>query len=82
MSPLHAGDVSGVAPAVVVTAEFDPLRDEGDAYAAALRAAGVRVESHCYPGMVHGFFDMGPLSAGAQEATADAVRRFRTLLWD
>jgi acetyl esterase len=82
MSPIHAADLTGVAPAVVVTAEFDPLRDEGDAYASALRAAGVRVDYQSYAGMIHGFFDLGPLSEGAQAATADAVRRFRALLWD
>jgi acetyl esterase len=81
MSPIHAEDLAGVAPAVVATAEFDPLRDEGNAYADALRAAGVDVDSQCYPGMIHGFFDMGPLSAGAREATADAIARFCALLW-
>ena len=81
MSPIHATDLAGLPPAVVATAEFDPLRDEGNAYADALRAAGVDVDSQCYAGMIHGFFDMGPLSAGAREATADAIARFRALLW-
>jgi acetyl esterase len=81
MSPLKAGDLSGLAPAVVVTGEFDPLRDEGEAYADALKAAGVEVDAQRYDGMIHGFFDMGPLSKAAQAATDDAVRRFRTLLW-
>ena len=80
MSPLK-GSLEGLAPAVVVTAEFDPLRDEGNAYAEALRAAGVDVDATCYPGMVHGFFDMGVMSKGAQAATDDAVARFRALLW-
>jgi acetyl esterase len=81
MSPIKAADLSGLAPAVVVTAEFDPLRDEGEAYAEALRAAGVEVDSRRYDGLVHGFFDMGPLSVAARAATEDTVRRFRALLW-
>jgi acetyl esterase len=81
MSPIKAADLRGLPPAVVATAEFDPLRDEGDAYVDALRAADVKVDAQCYPGMIHGFFDMGPLSAGAQAATDDAIKRFRALLW-
>lgn len=81
MSPLRAPDLSGLPPAVVVTAEFDPLRDEGEAYADALRAAGVEVDAKRYDGMIHGFFDMGPLSPGARAATDDALQRFRRLLW-
>jgi acetyl esterase len=81
MSPLKAADLAGLAPAVVVTGEFDPLRDEGEAYAEALRAAGVEVDAQRYDGMIHGFFDMGPLSKAAQAATDDTIRRFRALLW-
>jgi acetyl esterase len=81
LSPLKADDLSGLPPAVVATAEFDPLRDEGEAYADALRAAGVEVDAVRYDGMVHGFFDMGPFSKGAASATDDAIRRFRALLW-
>ena len=73
--------IQRVAPAVVATAEFDPLRDEGNAYAEALRAAGVEVDSRCYDGMIHGFFDMGPFSTAARAATDDAIARFRSILW-
>ena len=55
--PHHAADLSGLAPAVVVTAEFDVLRDDGRLYAEKLRAAGVPVVHRDYEGMVHGFFN-------------------------
>ncbi len=61
-SPLLADEVDGVAPALVVTAGFDPLHDEGQAYADRLKRAGVDVEYRCYDDQVHGFFNMGILA--------------------
>jgi acetyl esterase len=76
-SPIFA-DLDGVAPAVVVTAEYDPLRDQGMAYAEALSAAGVEVDANVYDGMFHGFFSMDlavDSAKDAQEQVAEALRK-------
>jgi len=80
VSPLRAKDLAGVAPAVVCTAWFDPLRDEGMAYAKALSAAGVATTHHPGFGLIHGYFGLGEASDTAR-AEAQRVRAdFRKLL--
>jgi acetyl esterase len=77
LSPLHADELAGVAPATVFTAEFDPLRDEGEAYAERLREADVPVALTRFDGMVHSFFALGVVTPVAGEAMALAAQRLR-----
>jgi acetyl esterase len=80
VSPLRAKDHAGLAPAIVCTAFFDPLRDEGIAYAAALEAADVPTKHHSGEGLIHGYFGLNEASEAAR-AEAQRVRAdFKALL--
>jgi acetyl esterase len=80
ISPLRAADVRHLPPTIVHTAEFDPLRDEGHAYAQRLEAAGVRTLYRCHPGMIHLFYGMRGLIPYAATAYAQMGVDIRTLL--
>lgn len=80
ISPLRCQSLGGLPPALIVTAAFDPLRDEGEAYAEALRAAGSEAHLWRVPGMVHGFINMVGPSRAARAATRELAHRFRERL--
>ena len=79
-SPLRAPELAGVAPALVLTAEYDPLRDEGEAYARRLEEAGVPVVLRRYAGQIHGFVRMPAVFDRAREAIDEVAASLRSAL--
>lgn len=80
LSPIRAASLAGLPPAVIATAEYDPLRDEGDAYADRLAEAGVPVAHRRFPGLIHGFYGMELLSPAAAAAMAWCHAQLKQLL--
>lgn len=81
-SPVRAESHAGVAPALVITAQYDPLRDQGARYAQVLQAAGVDVTYTNYDGMVHAFFQLSPIVAKAKQAIDQVAAAARSALRD
>jgi len=79
-SPLRAASLAGLPPALIITAGFDPLRDEGAAYAARMTEAGGLVDYVCYGGMIHGFMPMGKLIDTGNRALSHVAVSLRQAL--
>jgi acetyl esterase/lipase len=80
LSPIAGRDLAGLPPALVLTAECDPLRDEGKAYADRLAAAGVRVEYRCYEGTIHAFMSFAGAIPLGLEALSFVSSRLKAAL--
>jgi acetyl esterase len=79
-SPMLNSDLSGLPPCFIATCEYDPLRDEGEAYGAALRANGVEAENKRYDGLIHAVANMTGVLDGGRELVADVSARLRSAL--
>jgi acetyl esterase len=77
-SPYLAKNLSGLPPALIITAQYDPLRDEGEEYGQRLREAGVPVTVSRYDGVIHGFFSMPKITDKAYKAMAEASQALRS----
>ena len=77
-APLQAKSLAGQPPALVITAEYDPLRDEGEAYAKRLSEAGVATTATRYDGVIHGFFNMNAVVDKSQQAVDEASAALRS----
>lgn len=80
VSPLLAGDLSGLPPALIAVAGFDPLRDEGELFATALRDAGVVVDLRRMRSLTHAFINLFPLGGGSATATTGLISALRAHL--
>ncbi|WP_370541833.1 alpha/beta hydrolase fold domain-containing protein [Alicyclobacillus sp. SO9] len=79
-SPVLYPDLSGLPPAFIATAEFDPLRDVGQQYARELKRHGVLVESKNYEGLIHGFANFHAFSPGAKAALSECAQQLQSAL--
>ncbi len=79
-SPLFSEDLGGLPPAHVVTAGFDPLRDEGEAYGARLRGAGVRATQRRHSRLIHGFINMASVNRASHDASCELASVLRGAL--
>ncbi len=77
-APMCANDLNGLPPALIMTAEYDPLRDEGAAYARRLEEAGVRVTLRQYAGLIHGFWNMGAVLGQVKSIRQEAAAALRS----
>jgi acetyl esterase len=82
VSPLLAANLAGLPPAVLITAGFDPLRDEDTEYADALRSAGVEVDVRKMPSLIHAFLNLGSLGGATEQAISEAIAALRGHLND